>query len=441
MTEGIDASLPTAKDPTALHRDIFAHLTEAKVRSGSRVMVHDGALFSRLTDCPGVIALLDPADVRFVLTDAIRFSLPPSAAGALQLPDDLAGLNRSLHSLNATAHRAQRAPLVRAISAIEGAQASLVERALARHPLADPFPLLATMRSLTGDVAARALFGDDVEAEGLGRSLSIFLMQRRAATAIDALPLESAHRDLVIAGREAAAGLKARVSAAVTGGPSLVDQLAGMECFSGDELAAHLNILYLSSSEPLAIVLAWTLLLLSQCPELAGALHQASDTGSRFSELVRPVLLESMRLLTPNALMTRVVAEPVSLDGFLLARGTEILLAPLIMHRDPGTFADPGHFAPERWRGLSPKPFAYLPFGGGTHACIGSAFAFQLLTAMLRELLRVCARPALARSEFIDWRMAIVFQPAAEIMVRPFGSDFPPWRGPASNLVDIYARA
>ena len=56
------------------------------------------------------------------------------------------------------------------------------------------------------------------------------------------------------------------------------------------------------------------------------------------------------------------------------------MVAPLITHRDSRRYDDPLEFRPERWtdefRSQLPQ-FAYFPFGGGEHQCIGEGFAWM----------------------------------------------------------------
>jgi cytochrome P450 len=51
---------------------------------------------------------------------------------------------------------------------------------------------------------------------------------------------------------------------------------------------------------------------------------------------------------------------------------------------DPGTY-DPLRFSPER--SLGRHRFAYVPFGGGAHGCLGANFASLQVRALLRSLL------------------------------------------------------
>jgi hypothetical protein len=54
-------------------------------------------------------------------------------------------------------------------------------------------------------------------------------------------------------------------------------------------------------------------------------------------------------------------------------------------------FADPDRFDPDRFappRAEDGRAYAYIPFGGGRHKCMGSSFAMLQLKTILVEILR-----------------------------------------------------
>ena len=56
------------------------------------------------------------------------------------------------------------------------------------------------------------------------------------------------------------------------------------------------------------------------------------------------------------------------------------------MHHLPAYWPEPERFDPERFDPATPheRPrFAYLPFGGGPHQCIGNSFALMEATLIL----------------------------------------------------------
>jgi cytochrome P450 len=58
-----------------------------------------------------------------------------------------------------------------------------------------------------------------------------------------------------------------------------------------------------------------------------------------------------------------------------------------LMQRHPGHWDRPDEFVPSRWAARPNAP-AYLPFGYGTHACVGAGIAMDLLEDLVRILTR-----------------------------------------------------
>ena len=135
------------------------------------------------------------------------------------------------------------------------------------------------------------------------------------------------------------------------------------------------------------------------------------------SSLLQSVLSESLRVLTPNALMVRVVREPVVLGGYRLPAGCEVLLCPFLSHRDPQWFPQPQRFSPSRWAGLRPSAYTYFPFGAGGHGCVGRALALRMLHAALSGLL--CEGVVVLDGDAdVDWRVQVMLMPTVDPMLR-----------------------
>ena len=105
----------------------------------------------------------------------------------------------------------------------------------------------------------------------------------------------------------------------------------------------------------------------------------------------RMVLAESMRLYPPAWLLARVAVEDHDVRGYVIPKGSFVVLSPWVVHRSSAYFVDPEQFEPERWRAERhdghPR-FSYFPFGGGTRGCMGEAFAWMegvLLVAIIAQ--------------------------------------------------------
>lgn len=155
------------------------------------------------------------------------------------------------------------------------------------------------------------------------------------------------------------------------------------------EIRDEMVIIFFAGHETTAMALAFALYILSQRPRQEAKLHEELDRvlGGRAPAhedienlpYTRWVIEETMRLYpsAPGLSGRQAVAED-EICGHKVARGTQIFVAPWIIHHhaklweSPDTF-DPERFSPERSKGR-PR-FAHLPFGGGPRVCIGASLA------------------------------------------------------------------
>src|SRR5207253_2048597 len=124
------------------------------------------------------------------------------------------------------------------------------------------------------------------------------------------------------------------------------------------------------------------------------------------------VIKESARLhpVVPN--VGRLLKAPTRIGDHLLPAG--VVAAPCIYltHHRPDVWPEPERFAPERFVGTRPSPYAFFPFGGGVRRCIGAAFAtYEMKVVLARILARVELRPA-RRPDLQPVRRTITLAPS-----------------------------
>jgi cytochrome P450 len=161
--------------------------------------------------------------------------------------------------------------------------------------------------------------------------------------------------------------------------------------------------------ETTAVALAWTIYLLCRHPEVderlraevSGAFDGRTPGASDLPRLpyTRRVIEESLRLYPPVYAVVRDVIAEDEIGGFRIPARSMIVLSPYVTHRhrefwpDPETF-DPDRFRPDR---SADRPrFAWYPFLGGPHQCIGQEFAMMemiLTIAMLAKAFRFQLAP------------------------------------------------
>jgi cytochrome P450 len=171
------------------------------------------------------------------------------------------------------------------------------------------------------------------------------------------------------------------------------------------EINYELKTLFGAGHETTALMLMWTLYLLSLNPEIQDRLREEVDTvlgewAPALEDLPRmpytlQVLNESMRIYPPAwSLMVRRAMEDISLGGTSVPAGSVMLIPMWVIHRDARFFEEPLKFDPERFAGDWKKrypSYSYFPFGGGGHVCIGSHLAMlegQLILPMMVQRYR-----------------------------------------------------
>lgn len=106
---------------------------------------------------------------------------------------------------------------------------------------------------------------------------------------------------------------------------------------------------------------------------------------------LRATLLEALRLYPPVPLLVREAIAADVILGEHVAPGTQVYIAPWVLHRHRKHWSNPTAFDPGRFDGQT-TPWtsggAYLPFGAGPRICIGAVFALAEAQIMLATLLR-----------------------------------------------------
>ncbi len=416
----LNVSLPRATELREFYANPLEFLARARAALGEVVVMReDGPLFSRSLDCSGVIAVFGAAYTEAVLTDSAAFGLPISAAEHHLLPPNLINLNRGLHSMRGQQHDEHQRLLLQVFSSRSlDATHETIDAGLKRFVRGwsydDQIHLLDEMRRLTLVLSTSLLFdGEYEDSESLAALARKYFHTRREVMSAVNSPDETSRTELIALGSSLDSGLRSYIGwcrEREGSAEGLVAKLASLKTgreysFSDDEAVAHTNVTFMSTNEPIAIALTWTLLILSQIPELRHALRNEEQ-----SALLNSVVNESLRLFTPNALMSRITTRATLLGDVSLPGRCEVVLCPLLAHRDATVFPQPAEFLPSRWQSTKPSTFEYFPFGAGGHACIGRSLGVKIIKTAIDFLLHRYEL-VLAFDQEIDWSIDIIFSP------------------------------
>jgi cytochrome P450 len=271
----------------------------------------------------------------------------------------------------------------------------------------------ADMRQLTMQIAARTLFGADVDGQGpiVARALVQVMdsFNRRLFSVLrlpESVPTPGNIRAW-LAVRRLDRILYEIISQRRADGQQ--DDLLSILLNARDEEGGMTDrqvrdeamTLFLAGHETTALALTYTLFALAQHPEVAERLQQelrdvlgdrpptvADLPQLRFCECV---VQEGMRLYPPAYGVGRQVLESCEVAGYHLPAGVSILMLQYVVHRDPRFYDDPERFHPQRWMdGLLKRlpKYAYFPFGGGPRICIGNTFAMMEAVLVLACICR-----------------------------------------------------
>ena len=117
-------------------------------------------------------------------------------------------------------------------------------------------------------------------------------------------------------------------------------------------------------------------------------------TTANLEKLVytKAALNETLRLYPPSGGITSQAVEDITVGGYNIKKGTTILLSLFVTHHHAALWERPDEFYPEHF--LNPQmtadrhKYAFYPFGGGLHNCIGRHFAELEMMIVIVTLLR-----------------------------------------------------
>ena len=189
------------------------------------------------------------------------------------------------------------------------------------------------------------------------------------------------------------------------------------------QLRDELMTLMLAGFDTTASLITWTIINLCLNPVWSESLYDEVrniDINDEISisnltklPTLNMILLESLRLYPPAWMFVRTPTKTVEINGYRFTKGSNIMIAPYLLHRSEKYWENPEIFKPERMSKENirqyPK-YAFLPFSGGQRICIGSNFALTEARITLCKIIK--------RFDFTINKI-VPIKPMARITIKP----------------------
>ncbi|HEV7774504.1 MAG TPA: cytochrome P450 [Conexibacter sp.] len=161
------------------------------------------------------------------------------------------------------------------------------------------------------------------------------------------------------------------------------------EPMSDTELRDELLTLVLAGHETTANSLAWAFERLLRNPAAYDRLREEVRSDSEdAAAYVEATIHETMRNRPVVPITGRRVQVPWQLGEWRLPENSHILVSVTLLHHREDVYPDPYSFRPERFLGVKPGTYTWVPFGGGIRRCLGATLAMAEQRVVLRAIAR-----------------------------------------------------
>jgi cytochrome P450 len=286
--------------------------------------------------------------------------------------------------------------------------AEVAEREIDSWPLGAPFALAPRMQAITLDVIMAGIFGIEgtappgtpehglraavvrasaLSTHPLAQVADLFNLRRDEPVGVVRRLVEEIDRHLY--------ALIARRRAEGDGGRTdIMSLLLAARDEEGrpmtdEELRDELISLVLAGHETTANSLAWAFeRLLRNAPAYERLRDVARSDGEDDDGWIEATIHEAMRNRPVVPIIGRRVTMPWDLGGYRLPAGAHVLMSIALLHHRADVYPDPFAFRPERFLGVKPGTYTWIPFGGGIRRCLGATLAMAEQRVVLRAIAR-----------------------------------------------------
>ena len=191
------------------------------------------------------------------------------------------------------------------------------------------------------------------------------------------------------------------------GGQDMFSQFATAEFEDGslmdvEAVVDHMNFLMMAAHDTITSSATSLVYLLAKNPQWQDRLRDelTAITGGEgrdlaYDDLGKPELTEmafkeSLRMLAPVPSIPRRALRSFEYGGYSIPAGARVGINPHLVHHMEEHWPDPERFDPERFMADKVKArhkYAWVPFGGGAHMCLGLHFAYMQIKVLMAHML------------------------------------------------------
>jgi cytochrome P450 len=294
------------------------------------------------------------------------------------------------------------------------------------------------IKQLTLDLAAVSFLGENLgpEVEQLKRA---FIDMVAAAVSVIRAPIPGTQMARGVAGRAFMIDYFGRqIPARRAGeGEDIFTQLCKATTDNGalltrEEIIDHMSFLMMAAHDTLTSSLTSFVYFLAVNPqwqqelrEEIFALDLAKGEPLPYEKLdamplAEMAFKESLRLIPPVPSIPRCAMRDTEFKGFKIPAGTRVSVNPLYTHHDAAVWPDPEKFDPLRFTDEASRArhkFAFVPYGGGAHMCLGLHFA-QMQAKCFAYHLFSQSDVSAAPNYKPDWKLWPIPQPKDGLRIR-----------------------
>jgi len=306
--------------------------------------------------------------------------------------------------------------------------------------------LYPAMKQLTLDLAATSFLGADIGPE-VDEITRAFVDMVAASVSVIRKPLPGTKMARGVAGRKRIVAyfseqipIRRAKGNDKGGGDDLFSQLCHAThedgaLLSTQDIVDHMSFLMMAAHDTLTSSLTSFIGELAANPDWQRklrdevlALGLAADMPTSFDNLEAMPLTEmafreALRIKPPVPSIPRRAIRDFTFKGYAIPAGTLIGINPLFTHHMPEIWPEPQKFDPMRFTEEAQRNrhrFAWVPFGGGAHMCLGLHFAYMQAKCFARHFLQnleVSIQPGYKP----DWQMWPIPKPrdGLRVTVKP----------------------